>query len=126
LNYRAAEWLNFEYELDATYIRTFIEDERKSKIELLRHKFNFFAFPTRNQLISMSTEYYELQGNQNFFADFLYRYTFTKNKIDLEFRWNNIFNTKTYASYQASAFTIYESEYILRPSQVFLSVKFSF
>ncbi len=126
LNYRAAEWLNFEYELDATYIRTFIEDERKSKIELLRHKFNFFAFPTRNQLISMSTEYYELQGNQNFFADFLYRYTITEKKIDIEFRWNNIFNTKTYTSYQASAFTIYESEYILRPSQVFLSVKFSF
>ena len=125
-NYRATEWLNFEYELDATYIKTFIEKEQKSKIEILRHKFNFFAFPTRNQLISLSSEYYELQGKQNFFADLLYRYTFTKNKIDLEFRWNNLFNTKTYTNYQASAFTVYESSYMLRPSQVFVSVKFSF
>ena len=126
LNIRFVEWLNTEYELDATYIRTFIEGERKSNISMLRHKFNLFAFPTKNQLIRISTEYYNLAGNNNFFANFLYRYTFTKKKIDVEFRWNNIFNTKTYTSYQASAFTVYESVYFLRPSQVFLLVKFSF
>ena len=56
----------------------------------------------------------------------LYRYTFTKQKIDIEFRWSNIFNAKTYTTYQASTFAIYESIYFLRPSQVFLSVKFGF
>ncbi|MDA3904987.1 MAG: hypothetical protein PF484_02815 [Bacteroidales bacterium] len=126
LNIHITSWMNSEYELDATYIQTFIENEKKSNISLLRHKFNFFAFPTKNQLISLSTEYYSLQGNNNFFADFLYRYTITKRKIDIELRWNNIFNTKFYTTYQASAFTVYESTYLLRPSQVFMSIKFSF
>ena len=126
LNFRVVEWLNTEYELDATYIQTSIDDEKRSDISLLRHKFNLFAFPTRNQLFSISTEYYNLQENHNFFADLLYRYTFIKQKIDLEFRWNNIFNTKDYTTYQASAFTVYESIYLLRPSQLFFSIKFSF
>ncbi len=126
LNIRFAEWLNTEYEINATYIQTFIEKDKKSDISLLRHKFNFFAFPTRNQLISLSTEYYNLDKNNNFFADFLYRYTISEKKIDLEFRWNNIFSTKAYTSYQASDFTVYESTYILRPSQVLFSIKFSF
>lgn len=126
LNVHVTEWFNTEYELDATYIQTFIEKELRSKISMLRHKFNCFAFPTKNQTFSLSAEYYKLQGTHNFFADLLYRYTLTKKKIDLELRWNNIFNTKNYTSYQASAFMVSESTYLLRPSQVFMSVRFSF
>jgi len=126
LNIRFTPWLNSEYELKANYIQTFIENQKKSTISLLTHKFNFFAFPTKNQLFSLSSEYYNFDGNNNFFVDILYRYTFTKQKIDIEFRWSNIFNTKTYTTYQASTFAVYESIYFLRPSQVFLSVKFGF
>lgn len=126
LNMHITSWMNSEYELDATHINTQIENERRSNISLVKHKFNLFAFPTKNQLFSLSTEYYNLQGKNNFFADFLYRYTISKRKIDIEFRWNNIFDTKSYTSYQSSAFSVYESTYSLRPSQVFLSIKFSF
>ena len=126
LNVRITKWLNSEYNLNASYIQTFIENDRKSNISMLRHKLNFFAFPTKNQLISLSSEYYNHQGNNNFFVNLLYRYTITKRKIDIELRWNNIFNTKTYTIYQASAFTVWESTYLLRPSQVFLSFKFGF
>ena len=118
--------MNSEYELDATYIQTYIENEKKNNISLLKHKFKFFAFPTKDQLFSLSTEYYNLQGKNNFFADLLYRYTITKRKIDIEFCWNNIFNTKYYTTYEASTFSVYESSYLLRPSQVLMSIKFSF
>ena len=126
LNIRITAWLNSEYSLDASFIQTYIENEKKSKISMLRHNLNFFAFPARNQLFSLSSEYYNHHGTDNFFFDLLYRYTFTEQKVDLEMRWNNIFDNKTYTSFQASAFTVYESTYILRPSQIFLSVKFSF
>ncbi len=126
LNVHITPWLNSEYELNATYIQTFIEGERKSNLSLLTHKFNFFAFPAKNQLFSFSSEYYNLDGNNNFFANILYRYTITKHKVDIEFRWNNMFNTKSYTSYQTNAFAVYHSTYFLRPSQVFMSVKFSF
>jgi len=126
LNIRITAWLNSEYSLDASFIQTYIENDKKSKISMLRHNLNFFAFPARNQLFSLSSEYYNHHGTDNFFFDLLYRYTFTEQKVDLEMRWNNIFDNKTYTSFQASAFTVYESTYMLRPSQIFLSVKFSF
>ncbi|MCK9399138.1 MAG: outer membrane beta-barrel family protein [Bacteroidales bacterium] len=126
LNIRITKWLNAEYGLNASYIQTFIENEKKGNISILRNNFNVFAFPTKSQLISISSEYYKCQGDNNLFVDFLYRYTITKRKIDVEFRWNNIFNSKTYTTYQANAFIVWESSYFLRPSQVFLSVKFSF
>lgn len=125
-NVHITNWLNSDYSLEANYIKTFIEDEKKSDISILRHKLNIFAFPAEDQLISLESEYYKLDNKNNFFVDLLYRYTISKRKIDIEFHWNNIFNNKTYTSYQASTFTVWESTYLLRPSQVFLSVKFSF
>nr|NQU90382.1 hypothetical protein [Bacteroidota bacterium] len=126
LNIRLTSWLNSDYGLNASFIETFIENERKSKISMLRHNLNFYAFPTKNQLISLSSQYYHHRGSNNFFLDLLYRYTIIKKKVDVEARWNNILNNKTYTTYQASAFAVYESTYVLRPSQVILSVKFSF
>jgi hypothetical protein len=125
-NVRITSWLNAEYELNASYIRTFIENDRKNNISMIKHKVNVFAFPTNNQLISFKSEYYDYKGSNNIFVDMLYRYTVKKRKIDLELRWNNIFNSKNYTSYEASAFTVWESTYVLRPSQLFVSVKFSF
>lgn len=119
-------WMNAEYSLNASYIKTFIEEEQKSKISILKHKLSLFAFPKNNQLINFSTEYYKYDGINNFFVDFSYRYTFTKRKIDLEIRWNNIFDTKTYIDYQANSFSVWESTYYLRPSQLFFAIKFSF
>ncbi len=126
LNVRITSWLNSDYSLEANYIKTYVEQEKKSDISIIRHKLNLFAFPAENQLISIESEYYKLDNTNNIFVDILYRYTVPKQKIDIELRWNNIFNNKTYTSYQASEFTVWESTYILRPSQVFLSVKFSF
>lgn len=126
LGIRIASWMNSDYEMNARFIRTFIENERKSSISMLRHVFNIFAFPAKKQLISLSSEFYHYGGNDNFFVDALYRYTFTARKIDFELRWNNIFNNQTYTTLQANSFTVYESVYYLRPSQVFLSVRFSF
>jgi hypothetical protein len=126
INIRICQWLNSEYELNASYIQPTIGNEALNTISMLKHKFDLFAFPSKKQMISLNSEYYELQGNNHFFVDLLYRYTFVKRKVDLEIRWKNIFNTTSYTSYQVSSFTVWESTYRLRPSQVFLSLRFSF
>lgn len=123
---RINKWLNAEYELNTTFFRTYIENEKKSDISMQRHLFKILAFPFKNHLISFSSEYYHLQGNDHFFSDLQYRYTMTKPKIDLELNWNNLFNNNTYIAYQINAFTVYESTYLLRPTQLFISVKFRF
>lgn len=126
LNFRITRWLNSEYSFNASFINTYIENQQKNNISILTHKLNIFAFPTNPQLISFSSEYYHIQSTDNFFVDLLYRYTFQKKKIDLEFRWNNIFNAKNYINYQASDFYVYKETYLLRPSQALISAKFSF
>lgn len=126
INVRINKWINSEYSLNASCFQTFIEDDKKSNISMLRHKINVFAFPTKTQLISLSSEYYNQHGNNNVFVDLQYRYSFKKPNIDIDFQWNNIFNIKTYTIYQATTFTVWESNYVLRPSQVFLSIKFGF
>ncbi len=126
VNVLITKWLNADYSLNAQFIKTFIENQKRSTISMIRNKLDVFAFPKDNQLISVSSEYYNYMGTRNFFMDLLYRYTITKRKIDIEFRWNNIFDTRNYVSYQSSDFMILETSYLLRPSQVLLSVKFSF
>lgn len=126
LGFRITSWINSDYEMNARFIRTFIENEQKSSSSMIRHVLNLFAFPAKKQLISLSSEYYHYGGKNNYFVDALYRYTFSAKKIDLELRWNNIFNNRTYTTLQASSFTVYESTYNLRPAQVFVSVRFSF
>lgn len=126
LNFKITHWMNAEYNLSANYIRTFIEEERKSNISMLRHHFNIFAFPAESQMLSLETEYYNNNDNNNFFADLAYTYTLKKQKIDLELKWKNIFNNNTYINYNANAFTIWESSYTMRPSQILVLVKFSF
>jgi hypothetical protein len=126
LGFRITSWINSDYEMNARFIRTFIENEQKSSISMIRHVLNLFAFPAKKQLISLSSEYYHYGGKNNFFVDAHYRYTLSTKKIDLELRWNNIFNNQTYTTLHASSFTVYESIYDLRPSQLFLSARFSF
>jgi hypothetical protein len=126
VNFSITSWLNAEYGLKAHFINTYIEDEQKSDLSMLKHHVNIYAYPFKNQMISLSSEYYNHQQTDNYFVDFLYRYTFTKQKIDIEFRWNNILNNETYTTYHTNAFTVSESTYILRPSQVLFFVKFSY
>jgi hypothetical protein len=126
VNFKIARWLNFIYNLDATTYTTFVDQEQKSSVSMLKHKLNVFTFPRQNQLVSITSEYYHLNDAHNVFVDILYRYTFTKKKIDVEFRWTNLLNNDTYTSYQAWDFTVWESTYRLRPSQAVVSVKFSF
>ena len=123
---KITNWLNSEYELNASSIKSYVYDKQISHISLTRHFLKFYAFPTKAQLIGISSEYYNNNGNNYIFVDFQFRYTFRKSKIDIEFKWHNIFNTRVYTSYMASGYEIWESNYLLRPSQAIASIKFSF
>lgn len=126
LNVKITSWLNADYGFDLNFNESYIDDELKSDISRYSHTFNVFAFPARNQLVSIESEYYIYQDNENYFFDFLYRYSVPAKKIDLELRWNNIFNNKTYTTFTVSDNIVYESKYHLRASQILLSVRFNF
>lgn len=126
LSIHITPWMNVDYNLDANTILTFIDQEQKSRISLLKHNIGFFFFPAKNQLFNFSTEYYRHNEINNLFVDMMYRYTFTKKKVDAEVKCSNIFNSDTYTSFLANAYSVWETTYLLRPFQVIFSVKFSF
>ena len=126
LSIHITPWMNVDYNLDANTILTFIDQEQKSRISLLKHNIGFFFFPAKNQLFNFSTEYYRHNEVNNLFVDMMYRYTFTKKKVDIEVKCSNIFNADTYTSFLANAYSVWETTYLLRPFQVIFLVKFSF
>lgn len=126
VDYRITNWMNTEYELNGMFIETLVDNNTYSSIELWKHFFHVFAFPFDNHEISLTTEYYRIRNQNNLFQDLEYRYTIPDKEIDVSLRWSNIFNNKQYISYSANDFIVWESTYLLRPSEIFLAVKFGF
>ena len=60
------------------------------------------------------------------FADLTYRYTLpTARKMDLEVRWNNIFDTRQYQYGFVNQFSLVQNTCQLRPAQVLAVVRLS-
>lgn len=60
------------------------------------------------------------------FADLTYRYTLpTARKMDLEVRWNNIFDTRQHQYGFVNQFSLVQNTYQLRPAQVLAVVRLS-
>lgn len=126
LSIHLTPWMNLDYNISANSIFNYIDNAQKSRMTLAKHNINFFIFPVKNQLVSLSAEYYKHNSTNNLFVDLLYRYTITKRKIDIEVKCNNIFNSQTYISYLSGDFSVWETSIQLRPFQAILSVKLNF
>lgn len=125
-NIRFAEWLNVELSTQWLHFRTTRDRQTLNSVSLFKHQGNLVIFPARNQHIAIYGEYYQHANRHNYFVDISYRYTITRHRIDIDVRWVNIFNHKTFRDYQVGMFSFMENEYNLRPSQLVLLVRFSF
>jgi hypothetical protein len=126
LSIHLTPWMNIDYNINANKTLTLIDEAQKSRISLIKHNVGFFFFPAKNQLFNFSTEYYRHNNVNNLFVDMMYRYTFTKYKVDIEVKCNNVFNSDKYSSFLANAYSVWETTYLLRPFQVIFSIKFNF
>lgn len=126
IDYNVATWMNMEYELDGMFLKTTVDKNSTSNITLWKHFFHVFAFPSNNHELSLTAEYYRLYNKNNLFTDLKYQYNIPDKEIDVSLTWSNIFNNKNYISYSANDFTVWETTYLMRPSEIFLAVKFGF
>lgn len=120
------DWLTFDYNLSYTISeRTNIDNSNNLKSNL-----KILLFPTSNQTIGFYRDDYKYSfSNQNFsnqFMDLSYTYTFEKSKIDIEIKWTNILNTKTYEEIVLNDFGYTSNAFIIRPSQILASIRFNF
>lgn len=124
--FTVTEWLNVDYSLNYNKLYSYIDAQKRSEITYWRHFGKVFAFLKRNQIVSLTAEYYRHQSQPYLFVDASYEFSIKKPKLDFEVRWNNIFNSKKYVSYYSGAFSVQETVYTLRPMEVTASVLFRF
>ena len=130
INIEPVKWLSLALKSKYSFFKTILHNQSLDGVIIQKHVLNLDFYPSSNQYIGFGTELYKnnlTQLNQeNYFLNLNYRYSFVKSKIDLDFNWQNILNTKLFTTAYTNSFSYLQSNYILRPSQLIMSVKFGF
>lgn len=88
-----------------------------------------FFYLNENEIFNIDAEHYYNQiatsTNNNYFLNLSYQWTLKKYKLDAKMVWNNVLNTKNYINVSNGEFFSNENIYVLRPSQLLISFKFS-
>ncbi len=123
---RISQEINPDYRASYSHNGSYTAGQRAANINMWRHFFDITLLTRQRHFLMLTTEYYHLHQKQNFFMDFRYRFRFQKARLDLEVNWRNIFNTANYTIFSQSDIMLLETVYILRPSQVFITLGFRF
>ncbi len=130
INVRCWPWLSIEYRGTLSLFKTKINRNDIDRFSQFKNYINLNFYPDNVNYIGLSSETNKIsfsgQKSFNYFADIVYRYSFKKKRIDLEARWNNVFNRVKYESVYINSFVLTRTAYALRPSQFLFSIRFSF
>lgn len=126
LYYQTTTWLNFNYKIHHNVMYSYISDDLRNKIHMNRHYFSINLFPSDRHMLNFNLEYYRFDNSDYNFVDMIYRYSFPKSRFKLEARWNNILNSKNFITQYNYQFTVFTTTQNLRPSQLLVSLRFSF
>ena len=127
----AFDWGSLDYSASLTALRSAVAGGPTPPLAVLQdHHASVSVFPVGHHALTAAADYYASRGPaapvRAFFADLTYRYTLpTARKIDLEVRWNNIFDTRQYQYSFVNQFTLVQNTYQLRPAQVLALVRLS-
>ncbi|WP_181304195.1 carboxypeptidase-like regulatory domain-containing protein [Rufibacter sp. XAAS-G3-1] len=131
LNTKPLEWFSVNYTANFAVMKSVISGEGTSALQLQEHALDLSFHPSGNHYLGLQANAYLNTGAGNarqkyYFADAVYRLTFSKRKIDLEIRWANIFNTTAFMNVNIDSFTSVQNSYRLRPTQCMASIRFAF
>lgn len=130
LESEVTDWLSTSYSGNLSVFQSSIERRDMDEIQTQQHGLDLFLYVAGNQYFSINSEYYfnniSEENRDNYFLNLKYQYTFLKSGIDLEASWNNVLSTDEFVRVSNNEFAYIQSTYRLRPSQVLVSVKFSF
>jgi hypothetical protein len=123
------KWLSIEYQANWAFSKNKIQNKQNPTITQQNHILNLNFLPKTNQYFALKSEYIKndiyTDKTENIFTDLIYRYTFTKNKIDLEFQLFNLFNTINFRTINISEFSYVETNFKLRPRQILFKIRFT-
>lgn len=121
--------INVEYQANWTFSKNRVQNIENPTITQQSHIFNLNIYPANNQYFAIKSEYINnnlfTERTENIFTDLIYRYTISKKKIDLEFQFSNIYNTRNFRTININDFSFIETNFNLRPRQVLFNIRFS-
>ena len=121
--------INVEYQANWTFSKNKTQNQENPTVTQQSHILNLNIYPDKNQFFAIKSEYINnnlfTERTENIFTDLIYRYTLTKNKIDLEFQLSNLFNTTNYRTININDFSYVETNFNLRPRQALFKVRFT-
>lgn len=128
LSNNSLDWMSARYKIDYSQdIQTITNLSRKYNLSQ-QLELDIYLFENHSFRSSMDyqQDYLERQSFNNQFIDLMYRYTWSKKKIDFEIQWTNILNTKEYQQVLFTDWQINTTTFRLNPSQILLAVRFNF
>lgn len=130
LTTKLKKWADLEYSYKQMGFQNQLNNQRNQPASQQQHQLNINLYPFKNGYVGFQNELYNnrfvAMRNRNLFSDLVLRYTLSKQKIDVETNWINIWNTSSLSMVSTNAFSYSESTYQLRPMQIMLRVRFSF
>ncbi|MGS2760941.1 carboxypeptidase-like regulatory domain-containing protein [Sinomicrobium sp. M5D2P9] len=129
LNSNITGWMEAELYANLRFIHTQTKDnDNDAKNQSYTGMLNFHPLE-KHQLIATGEAYRNtfpgFASKTEYFLRFKYRYTVSK-RVELEALWNNVLNTEQFTNVYNEDYIYRHSEYILRPSQFLVNMRFSF
>ncbi|MGJ8548993.1 carboxypeptidase-like regulatory domain-containing protein [Winogradskyella wichelsiae] len=123
------KWLSVSASSDITLSELRSSNNQSTKVKNWRNSISTFLYLSDNNYFNIDTEHYfnsiGTSNNNNYLLNFSYQFTFKKYNLDAKIIWNNVLNTRSYINLYNGQFFSNENSYVLRPSQVLMSLNFS-
>ena len=126
---KETKWFDFEYKGDLTVLTNKTGQQQNNPNTIENHSVNINFKKNQNHLLVLKSDYISnkllSETATSIFVDVLYRFTFQKNKIDLEFHLTNLLNNKNFRTVNIDDFSFIETNFALRPRQILLKTRFT-
>lgn len=115
-----------EYRLSQQYYTVNFSNTNNSSTIESYHNISLVNLYPKNHTVILNNTIYSPNSKISYNCDFTYRFSLSRKKVDLEFRWNNIFNATVFQNSYMNDFYSIENQYYLRPSQFSITARFRF
>lgn len=123
-------WWEALYTPSFRYGITDVESSISQKFQIWSQVVELNFYPAKHHNISVITEYFQSvfkeNSNSSTLLNLLYNFKIPQRRLELYLSWNNILNNKNFETLVNKQYGIVSTNYILRPSQLHVGLKFSF
>ena len=124
-NTRFSAWMHAEFGSEFRWLFTGARHQYTHISKSSKHQLGIYLFFSENTHLVFSNAFYNYGSGESFVSDLRFNQKLNEKRMELEIAANNIFNAKSFVEYYASAYTVFEYTYAMRPAQLLATVRFN-